>query len=435
MGLKNYIKKNFPPAILSLLQKLHSKIEEKKDKELIIGQSKLHRKAVEKIRAKKGPLNVVFFAIFDSVWKYDLLYQLMEKDDRFNPVILVCPVVNYGRENMLSNMNKCYDLFSQKGYKVIRSYNEESDTYVDVRTELSPDVIFYTNPYKGLIDDRYYIKNYLDILTVYVSYNFPNAKSQDFNYGQLLHNLVWRRYVETRGELNTANTYPKNINLNARYTGYPGIDVFLNKNARFKDEWKIKDGNVKRIIWAPHHTITEYAAVFYSTFLDYCEYMFEIAEKYEGKIQICFKPHPLLKNRLEKLWGKDKTQLYYTRWQNLRNGMVNDGDYEDLFMTSDAIMHDCGSFIGEYLYCRKPAMYLSNGKSFLEQYNELANKCLENYYIGKNKDDIKKFIENVIDGIDPLKEKREEFFLKELLPPSGRFASENIIEDLIKELK
>lgn len=435
MSIRSKIKKFIPSPILLPLQNLHSRIEKKKEARMIAKQSELHRKAVERIRAKQDPINVVFFALMDSVWKYDILYQLMEKDDRFNPIILVCPIVNYGRENMLLNMNNSYNLFTQRGYNVIRSYDVEADKYVDVRSELSPDIIFYTNPYNFLIDDRYYINNFLDILTIYVNYNFPNAKSQDFNYGLLLHNLVWRRYVETKGELNIANSYPKNLNQNARYTGYPGIDVFLNEQARFKNEWKIKDTDVKRIIWAPHHTITEYAAVFYSTFLEYCEFMFEMAEKYEEKIQICFKPHPLLKNRLGILWGEDKTHNYYKRWENLSNGMLNDGNYEDLFLTSDAILHDCGSFIGEYLYSRNPAMYLSNGRPFLEQYNELANRCLENYYIGKSREDIERFIVNVINGVDPLKEQREEFFHRELLPPNGKLASENILDDIIRELR
>lgn len=272
-------------------------------------------------------------------------------------------------------------------------------------------------------------------MTVYVSYNFPNAKSQVFNYGQLLHNLVWRRYVETSGELEIANSYPNNTNHNARYTGYSGADVFLKEKNTVNQDWKIKDKKLKRLIWSPHHTISDYTVVSYSTFLDYYDFMFKMAHKYQEQIQIAFKPHPLLKNRLEILWGEETTMQYYKKWNNLPNGILNDGAYEDLFMTSDAIIHDCGSFIGEYLYTRKPAMFLSNGRPFDHQYNELAQKCLENYYIGKNKKDVEKFIINLINGEDPLKEKREKFFKEELLPPNGKLASQNIIDDLLKELR
>ena len=45
---------------------------------LICTQPRLHRKAEERLRKKEGPINVVFFAIFKSVWKYDNLYKLLK---------------------------------------------------------------------------------------------------------------------------------------------------------------------------------------------------------------------------------------------------------------------------------------------------------------------------------------------------------------------
>ena len=137
-----------------------------------------HKEALFQLRKKK-PIRCVFLALFDSVWKYDNLYLLMEKDDRFEPIILVCPVVNHGEANMIKNMRDCFSFFSKKGYNVINSYDEVSKEYVDLRHEISPDIIFYTNPYKGLIDDRYYIDQFDDLLTIYVSYNYGNSK--DFN--------------------------------------------------------------------------------------------------------------------------------------------------------------------------------------------------------------------------------------------------------------
>lgn len=439
MSFKNYVKRILPSPILIPLQKLHARIIDRRrlvyEKNLIEAQPELHRKALEKVNAKKGPIDIVFFALSDSAWKYDELYRRMEADDRFNPTILVCPIVNYGRENMLRRMNNCYDLFKQRGYNVIKSYDIETDKYIDVRSVLHPDVIFYTNPYEGFIDDRYYIEQFTDILTVYVSYAYPNSKKTYLNYDLLLHNIVWRRYVEHPCEVIDAKKVSRNHGINVIYSGYPGIDPLIKKGEVYTDVWKIKNRKIKRLIWAPHHTITDYVPVFYSTFLFYYDFMLEMAQKYKEHIQIAFKPHPLLRNRLELMWGRDKTIEYYKKWESLPNGMLCDSAYVDLFMTSDAMIHDSGSFIGEYLHTKKAAMYLSNGIPFNDQYNELAHKCLENYYIGRNKQDIEKFIINLIKGKDPLKEKREEFFKKELLPPNGKLASENILDDLIKELR
>lgn len=396
----------------------------------------LHQKAIDRIRAGKGPINVIFFAIFDSVWKYDELYRLMEADERFNPVILVCPVVNYGEENMRRNMQACYSLFKSRGYNVIKAIDDQTGEYVDVRRDLDVDVIFYTNPYKGLIDDRYYIDKFTDILTCYSNYYFGGEDKDTFyQYQMLLSNLLWRKYIESGFYWKIAEQYAPAKTRNIRIVGYSGIDKYIKPIYHPKDVWKIKDRKIKRFIWAPHHTISDYTIVYYSTFLSYFDFMFEIAEKYKDRIQICFKPHPLLKNRLEIEWGKEKTELYYRKWKDLENGDLNDGSYEDLFLTSDAILHDCGSFIFEYLVTGKPAMHLSNGIPYSEQYNDLAQEALSNYYIAKDKEDIERFINMIIDGKDDKKERRLRFVKDYLTPPNGKLASENIIDDLVKELR
>ena len=67
----------------------------------------------------------------------------------------------------------------------------------------------------------------------------------------------------------------------------------------------------------------------YSCFLRYYQVFLNIAEKYKDKIQIAFKPHPLLKVKLSKHkeWGQQRTEDYYKKWQNLENGQLEEDDY------------------------------------------------------------------------------------------------------------
>ena len=67
-------------------------------------------------------------------------------------------------------MEECYKYFFENNYNVISTYDKEHDTYLDAH-ELKPDIIFYTNPYRYLIDDRYYIDKFDDVLTCYVDYS------------------------------------------------------------------------------------------------------------------------------------------------------------------------------------------------------------------------------------------------------------------------
>lgn len=435
MSIKRKIKKYIPLHILTPLQNIIAKIKRNKEENLINIQPKLHQNAIKKIRAKHGPINVVFFAIFDSVWKYDHLYKIMEKDNRFNPIIVVCPVVNYGKENMLQNMNKCYNLFKSKDYNVIRAYDVSTKKYINVRKELNPDIIFYTNPYKGLIDGRYYIDKYRDILTCYVNYYFcTETKLYDIAYDRLFYNLLWKKYIESPFEKKLAERYARNKGINMTLTGYPGIDQLIDTKYIPKEVWKKRSVKTKRIIWAPHHSINNYAFVNYSTFLKYYDVLLKLAEKYKDSIQISFKPHPLLKNRLYLDWGKERTDKYYETWRLLENGQLDEGEYIDLFLTSDAIIHDSGSFIFEYLITGKPAMHLNNGIPYDINYNEYAQEALSCYYTANNEEDIEEFIINVINNKDEKKEERLKFIQSNLYPPNNNLASQNIINDLVKSL-
>lgn len=73
----------------------------------------------------------------------------------------------------------------------------------------------------------------------------------------------------------------------------------------------------------------------------------------------------------------------------------------------------------------------------IKLHNGTANgqDVLDVYYKAYNEQDIEKFIQNVIDGIDPMKEARDKFYQERLLPPNGKLPSENIIDDIIDSIK
>lgn len=74
---------------------------------------RLQAKALEKLK-DKPTIRCVFLGLFKAEWKYNEVYQLMERHPRFEPLVLVCPIVNYGRDNMLENLNASYAYFQEK---------------------------------------------------------------------------------------------------------------------------------------------------------------------------------------------------------------------------------------------------------------------------------------------------------------------------------
>lgn len=433
--LKSIIKRYVPEKIWVLLAKTYHflKFRNLYDFYLIKRAPSKHRRALEIVR-RKEKIKVAFFLIHESVWKYDVLFDLMLQHPRFEPVLFVCPVVNFGIENMLFEMDKSFESFRKKGYDVIRTYDNETGKYLDMKKTFSPDLVFYTNPYEGLQDERFFIKQFSEVLTCYVPYAVMTTNYDSF-YNLNFHNLVWRIFSETDIHKEIASQKQINKAKNNIVTGYPGFDqLLINKNTN-KEVWKNKNPILKKIIWAPHHLMKELNEV--SNFLEYHDFFLELADNYRDKIQIAFKPHPLLRIKLEKdpNWGKEKTDIYFNKWLNLENGQFENSEYADLFLTSDALIHDCGSFMSEYLIVGKPSLFMIRNESIMKEWSLFGEKVLAVHYQSRNKKQVMDFIDNIVlNGNDWMKEERNNFAQNTLIPKNNLTASQNILDYLESQI-
>jgi CDP-glycerol glycerophosphotransferase (TagB/SpsB family) len=168
----------------------------------------------------------------------------------------------------------------------------------------------------------------------------------------------------------------------------------------------------------------------------YYNVFFELAKEYKDRIQFIFKPHPLLLNKLysQDVWGKEKTDIYYEKWNGLENGMLVLGRYEEIFITSDAMIHDSGSFLIEYLCVNKPVLHTSRDENITDRMNSFGKMAYEHHYHARNVEEIRTFLEMILKGNDSLKPSREVFIKECLIPPNGKSASENILEEIVSEL-
>lgn len=435
--LKDIVKKYFPSSLWSILVIAKSvtiyKFNSLCDWYLIKKAPRKHRKAIEIVRSKEK-VKVAFFLTHQSVWKYDVLFNLMLEHPRFEPALFVCPVVSFGKENMLFEMNRTYESFKNRRYAVTKTYDNELDEYLDIKKTFSPDIVFYTNPYQGIQDYRYYIKQFSNTLTCYVPYAIMTTKYELF-YNSDFHNLVWKIFSETYIHQQIAIEKQQNKGLNNVVTGYAGFDPILICENPDIAVWKNKDSKLKKIIWAPHHSMNELNKV--SNFLEYYDVFLDLALQYSGKIQIAFKPHPLLRIKLEQdpNWGKEKTDIYYNKWENLENGQYENADYVNLFLTSDALIHDCGSFMAEYLITGKPSLFMIRNESVMEQWSTFGNQAIEVHYHSRNKQQLVDFIENVVlKEQDEMKGRRNDFVQNTLLQKEQLTASDTILKYLEGEL-
>ena len=135
-------------------------------------------------------------------------------------------------------------------------------------------------------------------------------------------------------------------------------------------------------------------------------------------------------------WGKNKTDEYYRKWDSIPNTQLEESSFIDLFMTSDAMIHDCASFTVEYHYSKNPCLFITNDvQEIRKPLNELGCSALDAHYLGNSEDDIRNFLNQVvIGGKDSKKAEREAFFNKYLLPPNGKTAAQNIYDNIVDSI-
>ena len=118
------------------------------------------------------------------------------------------------------------------------------------------------------------------------------------------------------------------------------------------------------------------------------------------------------------------------------NTQLEESAFIDLFMTSDAMIHDCASFTVEYHYSKNPCLFTSQDlQEIRKPLNELGCAALDAHYSGSSEADVRQFIDEVvIGGKDPKREERDAFFKKYLLPPNGKTAAQNIFDDIVESI-
>lgn len=372
---------------------------------------------VRKVR-KKDVISVLFVLNELGSWKTESLYNEMKKHPRFNVKLLLIPAMETPEALVVLER-----YLQDRGYEYEKNRNDSQ-----WKKQFNSDIIFYQKPYDGVIEDKFFFSYHTKSLFCYVLYCFRNRNYPKLKKIRFI-KCIWQFYADNKKVIEESvpvfSTQAKNyIN-----TGLPIMDDLLLDKGHFVDPWK-KCGVKKRIIYAPHHTI-ESDIYEYATFLDYCDFILTMAEKYKDKVQWAFKPHPVLRNKLYKVWGEDKTNMYYEKWESLSYCQLSSGEYMGLFKYSDAMIHDCGSFKLEYLYTGNPVMFLQKKEPVFDYSNWQTVQSLKLHYKGYNEKDIEGFIVNVINGKDPLKIERQAFVDEYLTPPNKKTASQNIINAIL----
>ena len=395
---------------------------------------KVFELTVKKI-SQKDKIKVCFVMYEVAMWCGDDLYNFFAQDERFEPTIYLCLRRDQAEnEFIVKDFMNGVEQLKSRGLNVVAL--EEDD--VDIPKQ---DIIIYLVPYLYRLPKAFIIEEVtLKTLAVHIPYALDVVLHDIPFYSQKLFLVAWKVFFTS--ELQRKIYAEKSITGIPRgvYGGYPRMDHFFKRRSEFHFDWKMARPDAKKIIWAPHHSIPDDSLIKGATFQWNYQFLYEFAKAHPETSWVV-KPHPNLvyQTIVAKIFSSvEDYEEYLRKWDDLPNAQVYTGAYyQDVFATSDGMIHDSCSFTAEYQYVNKPMIYLTRET---QKFNELGEEILKVSYLvdGRDLDAIAEMIQTVfIEGKDDKAAARKEIFDKYLnyWKYNGMSASEFIYKSIADEFK
>ncbi|MEE6207147.1 MAG: hypothetical protein VZR95_03740 [Alphaproteobacteria bacterium] len=405
----------------SKTNKCHS---DRYDTEKLLRYQESYKGIVERIK-KQGKCRVVFYVFEIAKWKTDSLYRLMQKDSRFEPIIVIAMTpgrINfYSDEEKKERFDKYLAFFKSKGYEVYSGFDLKRNKNLSLK-EFKPDVVFYQQHLgNGILNDVVNVRKYA--LTCYVPYNVPNYVNLEYDYDNFCRK-IFRFYVVNE----QLKDYYASVNddSNMRATGHTALDEFYLNRGKPKEN--------KYVIYAPHFSIMHphvHNKFYYGTFNYNAKLILKFAQQHP-ELNWVFKPHPNLIESLRRmLVPEEEINGYYNAWRKI--GIVcEDSDYVDMFANAKAMITDCGSFCTEFFCTGKPLIHLIHPIS-INWPCEAMRPMFDSFYEAHNNEELLQLMDKILlKNEDDRKEERLKV-LKELHLGTV-YAAQNIMDDLTSTL-
>ena len=398
--------------------------------------AKVYETALNCIR-KKQVKKIVFLLKDSAEWSCEELYKRFNETSGYEVCVAVAPFFAGSQQAVSKMYLDTVQYFRERKIDTVEMYDIQKNRYKSWEEIGMPDIVFHLNPHYKAFAESSNICNFpLSILNVYIPYGimiYGNVRQQ---YNQLSHMLYWKIFCETPLHKEMASKYADIGDINVVCSGYVKMDTFFDTCLQEKRKiWKISpradEKKIKKIIYAPHWSIKD-AVTGFGNFDKIYKSLYEYVKKNETSTSWVFRPHPMLRVGAVQqgiFKSEEEYEEYLEMWRQLPNAQViENGMYTDIFESSDAMILDSISFLGEYIYMHKPMLFLTRDRN---TFNDFGKELVRVLYKtdGGNLEGIKNFVEkNVIGNEDPMKERREEFFEKymDYRNQNGMLASEYI---------
>ncbi|MBR0059934.1 MAG: hypothetical protein IJP68_00495, partial [Selenomonadaceae bacterium] len=305
----------------------------------------------EKIR-RKDKIKICFVLYEVAMWCGDDLYNFFAQDERFELAVYLCLRLDQAEnEFIVKDFMNGVEQLKSRGMNVVVLREDD----VDIPAQ---DVLIYLVPYLYRLPRAFTLEEMtMQSLIVHIPYALDVVLHDNAFYSQKLFLVAWKLFFtsvaqrEIYGEKSITGI-PRGV-----CGGYPRMDHFFKDPSEFKFDWKMARPNAKKIIWAPHHSIPDDSLIKGATFQWNYKFLYEFAKSHPETSWVV-KPHPNLvyQTIAAKIFPDvEAYEEYLQAWDDLPNARVYTGAYyQDVFATSDGMIHDSCSFTAEYQYANKP---------------------------------------------------------------------------------
>lgn len=371
--------------------------------------------------SKKRKLRVAFLVSENAKWSCQSLYEEFDKSEEFEPFILVTadsqrsPNIHEHDKQLMET----YDFFRSKNMNTFYAYDIKERHFLNL-DQFNPDIVFYQQPWAlNGIQSPTIVSKFA--LSCYVPYSIAGTTEAVIHYPKTFLYGIWKHFVISESIKSEYESWMEDNKESLVVTGHPKLDSY-NESQGMEKHY---------IIYAPHFAFRN-SILKLSTFDWNGEYILDFARAHR-EFNWVFKPHPRLKLQViqDGIMTKEEIDNYYNEWAKI--GVVYDqGDYFNIFKSSDALITDCSSFLSEYLPTTKPVIHLISKD--MVALNSISEVTSSHYYKAHDLKELEFYLNDVIiNKNDPMKEKRINDV--NILASDGISASSRILNHLKKELQ
>lgn len=363
-------------------------------------------------KRKSGPIKVGFIGQYIPAWnKVEELYRAMLADDRFEPVIICVPlnISEHKLQNPESMENDTYEYYKKNGYNAVNALIGK-DEWLDLKS-LDLDYIFYQRPYDYHLPIQYVsgaVSRYSKICMVLyamvmVEEDLDICLKRDF-FRNVYCYFADSDYV---AKVNRNNfKLPHLLGLQKSVCCGNSISKnVLNKKDIQTDAWDQIGGDFK-VIWTPRWTTD--LKLGGTNFFEYKDFFLDFASKNKNA-SVMMRPHPLAFENFVRAGDmtQEEADLYKKTCEKMPNVEIDTRkDYITTMWKSDVLVGDISGILPEYFIMNKPLVFCAS--NMILEPTESTKRMLEGCYIVNNKQELEECLYSLMNGNDPLKEKRIE---------------------------